>query len=86
MMWILEELAGLHQAVYEEKRQRKARSDLENLVEEFKDSTRLQVQAALKASRRWLEENKEASALEILDQELLVKETIANARDAKEEL
>ena len=82
----VEELASLHQAVYEQKRQRKARSDLENLVEESKERSGLRVQAALKASRSWLEENKDASALEILDQELLVEESIANAGDAKEEL
>ena len=90
----VEQLSESQRMVSRKKRQRKARWDLERLIKDleqgsetdFSDSKLLL--EALKAAGKWLEENPEASAFEMLEQELVLKEFKSDAvtKAAKEEL
>ena len=80
--------------VSRKKRQAKARWDLERLIKDLEQGSETDLsdskvlQEALKSASKWLEENPEASAFEMLEQELVLKEfkSDAVAKAAKEEL
>jgi len=90
----VEQLSESQRIVSQKKRQRKARWDLERLIKELEQwsetilSDNKLLQEALKAANKWLEENPEASAFEMLEQELVLKEFKSDAltNATKEEL
>ena len=76
----VEQLSESQRMVARKERQRFARSDLERLIKDLEQESEpnlsdgLLLIEALKATAEWLEENPEASAFEVLEQELVLSE------------
>merc|ERR1712192_100256 len=81
----VEQLSESQRMVSRKKRQIKARWDLERLIKDLEQrsetvlSDNKLLQEALKSANKWLEENPEASAFEMLEQELMLKEFKSDA-------
>merc|ERR1712192_237373 len=81
----VEQLSESQRMISRKKRQRKARWDLERLIKDLEQgpetvlSDNKLLQEALKSANKWLEENPEASAFEMLEQELMLKEFKSDA-------
>ena len=83
----VEQLSEGHRSISQKKRQKKARWDLERLIKDLEQKSDGNLfQEASKAASKWLEENPEASAFELLEQELILQELKSDADPAKEEL
>ena len=90
----VEQLSESQRMVARKERQRLARSDLERLIKDLEQESEpnlsdgLLLKEALKATAKWLEDNPEASAFEVLEQELVLSEFQKDAatKAAKDEL
>ena len=84
----IELLSDNQRTKHQHKRQRYQRKKLEYLIKELEQSSGSDLREELNAARKWLEENLEARAIEVLEQELRLEELKSNVvtKPAKEEL